>query len=92
MPPSRRLVKHVNSIADFYEPRMAVAIVKGYQKLQQSISLRELAEAIVFRQLPSFTLPVESALTDAAKVAESCVYRGMKLGEEQLALALKKRK
>lgn len=80
----------VHEAADFYEPRLAKAFITGMKKLQASISIAQLVDAIEHRS--HVLIPVGSvrpAMRDVTTVIVNASARGVELGQDRLRKALK---
>ena len=78
-------LKDVHAAADFYEPRMTVAFVRGMEKLQSQIKMMRLADQIAMKQ--RVLLPVggvEKALADVVMAAKNAGLRGVEIGRQKL--------
>lgn len=80
-----REYKAVHKSADYYEPRLRVALARAMKQLRKQVSVHDIAVAISMRHTRFLeTAAIKRALEPAAKIIRDAVRQGGKLGAERV--------
>jgi hypothetical protein len=76
-----RTAPDVHKAADYFEPKLRMAIVRAMRMLRQQVTVADLARAIMLREShPISRKTIELALQPAKKIVSDALRQGGRIG------------